>query len=75
MTIETIISNACKQFIMSNDSGIANKRIAVTDKVWRDLFGLKKPGQTFDDVIAFLISEHNRAAGTPVQPESAAVIQ
>jgi hypothetical protein len=43
----------------------ANKRIPVTEKVWESLEGLKKHGQTYDQLLAELIAlkqEHNLLA-------------
>jgi hypothetical protein len=45
---------------MSSAGEIANKRIALTPGTWATLSNLRKPGQTFDDTIAGLISEHQR---------------
>lgn len=46
---------------MSSAEGeIANKRVALTPRTWATLSNLRKPGQTFDDTIAELISEHQR---------------
>nr|WP_320160096.1 hypothetical protein [uncultured Methanoregula sp.] len=46
---------------MSSAEGeIANKRVALTPGTWATLSNLRKPGQTFDDTIAELISEHQR---------------
>jgi len=39
---------------------IANKRVALTPRTWAALSTLRKPGQTFDDTVAELISEHQR---------------
>ena len=45
---------------MSAETEIANKRVALTPSTWATLSTLRKPGQTFDDTIAELISEHQR---------------
>jgi predicted outer membrane protein len=46
---------------MSSAEGeIANKRVALSPNTWATLSNLRKPGQTFDDTIAELISEHQR---------------
>ena len=39
---------------------IASKRVALTPGTWATLSQLRKPGQTFDDTIAELITEHQR---------------
>jgi predicted CopG family antitoxin len=36
----------------------ANKRIPVTEERWRELHDLKEPGQTWDEVIEDLVTEH-----------------
>ena len=41
-------------------SDVADKRIPVTEGTWRELHDLKQPGQTFDELLAQLIKEHNR---------------
>jgi hypothetical protein len=47
---------------MSSAKGeIANKRVALTPGTWETLSNLRKPGKTFDDTIAELISEHQRS--------------
>ena len=38
----------------------ANKRIPVTEERWKELHDLKGPGETYDDLLAQLIEEHNR---------------
>ena len=38
----------------------ANKRVALTPGTWAALSNLRRPGQTFDDTVAMLISEHQR---------------
>jgi hypothetical protein len=39
---------------------IATKRVALTPSTWATLSNLREPGQTFDQTIAELISEHQR---------------
>jgi hypothetical protein len=39
---------------------IANKRVALTPSTWAALSNLRNPGQTFDETVAALISEHQR---------------
>ena len=39
---------------------IATKRVALTPSTWATLSQLRKPGQTFDDTIAELITDHQR---------------
>ena len=39
---------------------IANKRVALTPSTWAALSNLRNPGQTFDETVAELISEHQR---------------
>jgi hypothetical protein len=38
----------------------ATKRIPVCPSTWEAVHGLRKPGQTFDDVIRELVQEENR---------------
>ncbi|MFO7792748.1 MAG: hypothetical protein ACQEQM_08575 [Thermoplasmatota archaeon] len=38
----------------------AEKRIPVTEKRWKKLHSMKKPGQTYDELLEELIQEHNR---------------
>ncbi len=38
----------------------ATKRIPVCPSTWEAVHGLRKPGQTFDDVIRELVEEENR---------------
>jgi len=38
----------------------AEKRIPVTEKRWEKLHSMKKPGQTYDELLKELIQEHNR---------------
>ncbi|GAB6286427.1 MAG: hypothetical protein WC406_12410 [Methanoregula sp.] len=38
----------------------ATKRIPVCPSTWESVHGLRKPGQTFDDVIRELVQEENR---------------
>lgn len=38
----------------------ANKRIPVTEERWRELNELKDAGETYDDLLAELIREHQR---------------
>lgn len=38
----------------------ANKRIPVTEERWKELHDLKGPGETYDELLAQLIEEHNR---------------
>lgn len=38
----------------------AEKRIPVTEERWIELSELKRAGQTYDDLLAELIQEHNR---------------
>lgn len=45
---------------MATDGEIAIKRVALTPSTWATLSTLRKPGQTFDDTISELISEHQR---------------
>lgn len=37
---------------------IASKRVALTHSTWATLSSLRRPGQTFDDTISELITEH-----------------
>ncbi|MFA5715806.1 MAG: hypothetical protein WC998_08695 [Candidatus Paceibacterota bacterium] len=34
----------------------ADKRIPVTEKVWADLFSLRKPGQTYNELLEEMIA-------------------
>ncbi|WP_276299113.1 hypothetical protein [Halorussus lipolyticus] len=36
----------------------ADKRIPTTEETWKELHELKKPGQTFDELLTELIQEH-----------------
>lgn len=38
----------------------ANKRIPVTEERWKELNELKDAGETYDDLLAGLIQEHQR---------------
>jgi hypothetical protein len=38
----------------------ANKRVALTPSTWAALSNLRSPGETFDETVALLISEHQR---------------
>mgnify|MGYP007099793588 CR=1 FL=1 len=38
----------------------ANKRIPVTEERWKELNNLKQAGETYDDLLAELIQEHQR---------------
>jgi predicted CopG family antitoxin len=38
----------------------ASKRIPVTEERWQELNELKKAGETYDDLLAELIQEHQR---------------
>ncbi len=38
----------------------ATKRIPVTEKMWQELGGLKKAGQSYDDLLAELVEEHKK---------------
>lgn len=38
----------------------ATKRIPVRPSTWEAVHGLRRPGQTFDDVISDLVREENR---------------
>lgn len=38
----------------------AEKRIPVTEERWKELNELKNAGQTYDELLAELIREHNR---------------
>jgi predicted CopG family antitoxin len=38
----------------------ANKRIPVTEERWKELNNLKEAGETYDDLLAELIQEHQR---------------
>jgi hypothetical protein len=43
-----------------SDQECATKRIPVCPSTWEAIHGLRKPGQTFDDVIRHLVREENR---------------
>ncbi len=38
----------------------ADKRIPVTEERWEQLHDLKRPGQTYDDLLQELVQERNR---------------
>ena len=42
------------------DQECATKRIPVCPSTWEAVHGLRRPGQTFDDVIKELVREENR---------------
>lgn len=44
----------------AQEGEIATKRVALTPSTWATLSRLRKPGQTFDDTIAGLITDHQR---------------
>ena len=44
----------------AQEGEIATKRVALTPGTWATLSRLRKPGQTFDDTIAGLITDHRR---------------
>jgi hypothetical protein len=44
----------------AQEGEIATKRVALTPSTWATLSQLRKPGQTFDDTIAGLITDHQR---------------
>lgn len=39
----------------------ADKRIPVTTERWEELHELKKPGQTFDELLAELVADRKKA--------------
>jgi predicted CopG family antitoxin len=41
-------------------SNIANKRIAVTTAVWETLSGMKRPGETFSELIEDLVDKFDK---------------
>jgi hypothetical protein len=41
--------------IITTSKNIANKRIPVTEKVWKSLHNLRKPGQTYNELIESMI--------------------
>ena len=45
----------------------ATKRIPVTKKVWETLHGMRKPGQTYDELIGELIRECKDRVGVGVK--------
>ena len=38
-----------------------NKRIPVTEEVWRELGHVKQPGQTWDELLGALAERHKKA--------------
>jgi predicted CopG family antitoxin len=40
---------------------LATKRLAVTEPVWAELSGLRKPGETFNQLIAEMIEREKKA--------------
>jgi hypothetical protein len=42
--------------VACNVNSVANKRIPVTEGIWESLCSLKRPGQTYDDLLADLIA-------------------
>jgi hypothetical protein len=45
---------------LQTEGEIANKRVALTPSTWAALSVLRKPGQTFDETVAELITERQR---------------
>jgi hypothetical protein len=45
---------------MLQEGEIANKRVALTPSTWAALSNLRKPGQTFDETVADLITDRQR---------------
>lgn len=41
--------------LVEPQSNLAQKRIPVTDRVWRDLSNLKGPGETYDQLLTEMI--------------------
>jgi dTDP-4-dehydrorhamnose 3,5-epimerase-like enzyme len=58
--IKTFITKHNQHTIMPIKGDVADKRIVVKDKVWRDIHQLREPGQTYGDVVEFLVAEHNQ---------------
>lgn len=63
---------------------IATKRVAVKPSTWEAMYHLKKPGETFDDLLMSLVTAEQRrrlshdldvAAAEPSIPWSAAATQ
>ena len=48
------------EYMVHTEGEIATKRVALTPSTWATLSGLRKPGQTFDETIAGLITDHQR---------------
>jgi hypothetical protein len=40
---------------------IASKRIAVTEPVWAELFALRRPGETFSQLLADMVEREKKA--------------
>ena len=57
---KTINTNDTNIIIMPNKGEIAKHRIVVKEATYEDLFNLRKPGQTFGDLIAELVDERHR---------------
>jgi hypothetical protein len=54
-----IIQMAMSKMIELNDE-IATKRVAVKPSTWESLSNLRKPGETFDELIVSLIATEQR---------------
>lgn len=39
----------------------AEKRIPVTEERWKELHGLKEPGQTYDELLEEIVEEYKKA--------------
>jgi predicted CopG family antitoxin len=50
-----LLSNLC------NTSMLATKRLAVTEPVWSELSDLKRPGETFSQLLAEMIEREKKA--------------
>lgn len=45
---------------LKSDENIANKRVAVKPSTWEALSNLRKPGETFDELLVSLIATEQR---------------
>jgi predicted CopG family antitoxin len=45
---------------MVNTNNIADKRIPVTEHIWGMLHDMRKPGQTYSDLIAEMMMVYNK---------------
>jgi len=45
---------------MYNTTMVATKRIPVSERVWTEVSELKRPGQTFDDLLSHMVEQEKK---------------